>query len=57
MSSYAASWQFSPRLGTAAANNKLELLLDGKVISTMGPSGGASTTNWQIGRQWAWIRG
>jgi hypothetical protein len=36
MSSYAASWQFSPRPGTAAANNKLELLLDGKVISTDG---------------------
>jgi hypothetical protein len=51
MSSYSASWQFSPRPGTPAENNKLEVLLDGKVISTMGPSAGGSTTNWQIGKQ------
>jgi hypothetical protein len=43
------TWQFSPRPGTLAEDNKLEVLVDGKLKYTMGPIPGGSTTTWQKG--------
>ena len=43
---YTVKFDYSPRPGTAAGENKLEVLVNGVVVATYGPSAGAGNTNW-----------
>ncbi len=43
---YEVSYAFSPRPGTAASENVLEVLVDGVVVATHGPVAGGGNTSW-----------
>lgn len=43
---YELSYAFSPRPGTAAGENILEVLVEGSLVQTQGPVAGAGNTSW-----------
>ncbi len=43
---YSVTYSFSPRPGTAASENAIEVLANGVVIDTVGPTAGAGNTVW-----------
>ena len=43
---YSLSYAFSPRPGTPAGENVLEVLVDGTLVQTQGPVAGAGNTSW-----------
>ncbi len=43
---YSVTYSFSPRPGTAASENVIEVLANGVVIDTVGPTAGGANTSW-----------